>query len=215
MYQKPDTIKISAALREDIHATHADLHVAVKGSSLFSGEEAMKKAREVNQLVEALTGFGVKSEAISLQGVRIESASGALLKSSSAMYRLKIRCEDLNQFAGMLDVIAAQKNATVERIEWKYNEEEAHKRLLKSVIEMAKTKAMEIASLLGVKLLGVYDFIENTYDEEAPIPFQAQALPMKRAMPSAAEPNLGMEIQHNKTIHVNVDVWYRVSEFQG
>lgn len=213
METKPDTIKISASQKEEIFATHADLHVTVKGSSLVSGNEAMKKAKEVNQLVEALTNFGIKSEAISLQGVHIESASGSLLKSSSAMYRLKIRCEDLNQFAGMLDVIASQKNATLERTEWKYNEEEARERLLRSVMEKAKTKAGQVTAALGVKLLGVYDFIENTYDEEMPVAFRSQALPMKRAAPAMAEPNLEMEIQHNKTIHVSVEIWYRVSGF--
>lgn len=45
MEHKPDTIKISASQKEEIHATHADLHVTVKGSSLVSGNEAMKKPR--------------------------------------------------------------------------------------------------------------------------------------------------------------------------
>src|SRR5690606_37042886 len=97
MEHKPDTIKISTSYKEEISATHADLHVTVKGSSIVSGNEAMKKAKEVNQLVETVTSFGVKSEAVTLQGVHLETESGVLLKSSSAIYRLKIRCEDLNQ----------------------------------------------------------------------------------------------------------------------
>ncbi len=84
---KPDTIKISASQKEEIYATHADLHVTVKGSSIVSGAEAMKKAKEVTLLLEALTKLGVKEEAFSLQGVHIEGASGVLRKSSSAAYR--------------------------------------------------------------------------------------------------------------------------------
>jgi uncharacterized protein YggE len=212
MEHKPDTIKVSTTYKEEISATHADLHVTVKGSSLVSGNEAMKKAKEVNQLVEALTSFKVKEEAIKLQGVHLETESGVLLKSSSAMYRLNIRCEDLNQFAGMLDVISSQKNATLERVEWKYNEDEVRNKMLKVAIEKAKTKAEQVASSLNVKLLGVYDFIENIYDEETLV-FQPQAMMMKPRAASADAPSLGMDIQHTKTIHVNIDIWYRVSAF--
>jgi len=97
MESKPDTIKISASHKQEIFANRADLFVSVKGSSLVSGDQAMKKAREGSQLVEALTSFGLSPEAIQLQGVHIESSSGALLKSSSATYRLKVIYEKLDQ----------------------------------------------------------------------------------------------------------------------
>ena len=77
---KPDTIKVSALHREEIFASHANLYVTVKGSSVVSGNEAMKKAKEVSGLVEALTRFGLSPDAIQLQGVRIETSSGTLLK---------------------------------------------------------------------------------------------------------------------------------------
>lgn len=213
MEHKPDTIKISASHKEEIFATQADLHVMVKGSSIVSGGEAMKKAKEVTMLIEDLSRLGVKEEAIMLQGVHIEAASGVLLKSSSAVYRLKIRCKKLDQLAEMLDVISSQKNTTLERIEWKYDEEEARERGLNIVMENAKRKAKNVAESLNVKLLGVYDFIENMYDEETPVMFQPQAMMVKRAAAPTTEPSLGMDIQHNKTIHVNVEIWYRVSAF--
>lgn len=216
MERKPDTIKITASQKEEISATHADLHVTVKGSSIVSGNEAMKKAKEVNQLLEALSQIQVKEEAVKLQGVRVEAASGALLKSSSAVYRLKIRCEDLSMFAGILDVIASQKNAALERVEWKYDEDEVRARVLGEVIEKAKLKAGRVAASLGVKLLGVYDFIENAFDEETPAMFQPQMMVKRGATLTASaapEPSLGMDVQHSKTVHVNVDIWYRVSEF--
>jgi len=213
MESKPDTIKISASHREEISASHADLFVTVKGSSVVSGNEAMKKAKEVNQLVEALTSFGLSPEAIHLQGVHIETSSGALLKSSSATYRLRIRCEKLDQLADLLDIIASQKNAALERIDWKYPEESARKNGLETAIAKAKVKAEKVAASLGVKLLGVYDFIENAYDEETPAPFAMQAMAMRSPGAVAKEPSLGMDIQHSKTIHTSVDIWYRVSSF--
>ena len=219
---KPDTIKVSANQREEIFASHANLYVTVKGSSVVSGNEAMKKAKEVSQLVEALTrpalsggeGFGLSPEAVHLQGVHIETASGVLLKSSSATYRLKVKCEKLDQLAEVLDIIASQKNAALERIEWKYPEEAARERGLEAALTKAKSKADKVAISLGVKLLGVYDLIENVYDEEMPYPqYAAQAMPMRSMGKAAPEPSLGMDIQHSKTINIGVDIWYRVSDF--
>lgn len=214
MESKPDTIKVSASHKEEISASRADMFVTVKGSSVVSGDQAMKKAREVSQLVEALTSFGLGAEAVQLQGVHIETSSGALLKSSSATYRLKIRCDKLEQIAELLDIIAGQKNALLERIAWKYDEEEARERGLLAALEKAKDRAEKVAETLGVKLLGVYDLIENVFDEETPYPrFAAQAMPDRSMGKAAPEPSLGMDIQHSKTVHVGVDIWYRVSAF--
>lgn len=214
MDTKPDTIKVSALHREEIFASHANLFVTVRGSSVVSGNEAMKKAREVSQLVEALTGFGLSPEAVQLLGIHIETSSGTLLKSSSAIYRLRIRSENTDQIADLLDIIASQKNAILERIEWKYPEETAQERGLEAAIAKGKAKAEKVAATLGVKLLGVYDFMEGTFDEERPpMPFRAEAVMMKSRAAVADEPSLGMEIQHSKTIQVNVDIWYRVSSF--
>src|SRR6266508_6222769 len=141
MESRPDTIKVSASHREEIFASHANLYVTVKGSSVFSGNEAMKKAKDVSQLVEALTSFGLSPDAIHLQGVRIETSSGTLLKSSSAMYHLRVKSEKLEQLPGLLDVIAEQRNAALERIEWKYPEEAARDRGLEAAIAKGKAKA--------------------------------------------------------------------------
>ena len=216
MESKPDTIKVSAFHKEEILASHANLYVTVKGTSVVSGNEAMKKAREVTQLVDELTRFGLGAEAVQLQGVHIETASGTLLKSSSAIYRLKITTENVDQLSGLLDIIADQKNATLERIEWKYAEDEARERGLEAAMAQAKAKAEKVAASLGVRLLGVYEFMENAFDEERPpMPFQAMEMSMKARSAAPAEPSLNMDIQHGKTIQVHVDIWYRVSAFES
>lgn len=213
---KPDTIKVSASHREEIFASHANLYVTIKGSSVFSGNEAMKKAREVSQFVEALTRYGLSSDAVQLQGVRIETSSGPVLKSSSAVYRLKIKTEKVDQLAELLDLIAEQRNAALERIEWKYPEEEARERGLEAALALGKEKAARVAASLGVRLLGVYDFMENTFDEERPpMPFQTMEMNMKARAAVAEQPSLNMEIQHSKTVQVNVEIWYRVSELEN
>jgi uncharacterized protein YggE len=215
MDTKPDTLKITASQREEIQATFADLFVTVKGSSLVSGDAALKKAREVSQLVEELTRFGLPAEAIHLQSVYAETSGGALLHSSSATYRLRIRCEKLDQFADLLGIITSQKSATLEQIEWKYPDEAEQAAALEKALIKAGDKARNIAEKLGVKLLGVYNLTENTTDFETPAPrgmFVAQAAP--RAKGIVSQPDLGMNIQHSKTIEVRVEIEYRVSGFE-
>lgn len=208
---KPDTIHVTANHREEAHATHADLFVTVRGSSVVSGNEAMKKAKEVSALAEELTQAGVKSEDIHLQGIQIETSSGTILKSSSAIYRLRVRCETLERIPALIDIIGTQKNAALERIAWKYNDESTRASALGSAIEAAKVKAQRIATALGVTLQGIYSFTENTFDEESQGIFQPQARMMKAAQAPLSEPNLGLDIQHSKFIQANVEVEYRVS----
>lgn len=215
METKPDTIHISASQREEIQATHADLIVAVRGSSLVSGDQALKKAKEVNQLVEELTGFGLPAEAIHLQSVYAEASGGALLRSSSATYRLRIRCEKLEQFADLLGILTSQKNASLEQTVWKYDDEAARERNLEGALARARSKAQKVAAALGVKLLGVYSLNETLVDGEAPFQqamFGAQ--PKARGVGVVPQPGLGMDIQHSKTVEVQVEVEYRVSGFE-
>jgi len=214
MDTKPDTIKINTSQREEIQATHADLFATVKGSSLFSGDAALKKAKEVSQLVDELTRFGLPMEAIHLQSVYAEAAGG-VLRSSNAIYRLRIRCEKLEQFTDLLIIITNQKNATFERVQWKYPDEAGRDTALEKALGKAQAKAEKVAAKLGVKLLGIYQLNENTFDQEAPMQemmhFSAQ--PKARSVSAVPQADLGMDIQHSKTIEVHVEIEYRVSAF--
>lgn len=216
METKPDTITITASQREEIQATHADLFVTVKGTSLASGDAALKKAKEVNQLVEELVKFGLPAEAIHLQSVYAEAASGVFLRTSSATYRLRIRCDKLEQFTDLLGIITSQKNVTFERVEWKYADEEARAGALEKAIGKAQAKAAKIAAGLGVRLLGIFTLEEQFSDREAP-PFHGMMppSPQSKAMRSTgfAAPDLGMDIQHSKTIEAHIHIEYRVSGF--
>lgn len=216
METKPDTIKINTSQREEIQATHADLMVSVKGSSLFSGDAALQKAKEVSQLVDELTRYGLPVDDIQLQSVHAEAASGALLRSSSATYRLKIRCEKLDQFTDLLGIITSQKNATFERVEWKYPDETVREAALEKALGKAATKAAKIAATLGVKLLGIYTMSENTFDQEAPMPQMLSFSPQAKARSVGVVPqaDLGMDIQHSKIIETHIEIEYRVSAFE-
>ncbi len=216
METKPDTITITASHREEIQATHVDLYVTVKGSSLVSGDAALKKAKEVSQLVDELARVGLPAEAIHLQSVHTEAASGTFMRTSSASYRLRIRCEKLEIFPDLLGAITSQKNASLDQTDWRYRDDEAREQVLTQAIQKATAKAQKVAAALGVRLLGIYTLSENTYDAEQPMPvvrFAAQAKG-PRAMDMAPQADLGMDIQHTKTVEVQVNIEYRVSGFE-
>ena len=214
MESKPDTIQVSADHFEEIPATHADLKVMVKGSSVFSGNEALKKAKEVSQLVEALTTFGLNPEEIQLEGIFAETSNDTFLKSSSATYRLKIRCSKLEQLADLLAIITSQRNTTLEYIDWKYEDEAAHQRVLEQAIAKAKIKAQKVSAALGVSLLGIYNFHEDNLSEGEIRVAYGSAPQKTRAAGVPTTMNLGMDIHHNKVVRINVNIEYRVSEFE-
>ena len=215
MESKPDTIKVSMDSREEAQATRADLFVNVKGSSLVSGNEALKKAKEVSQLVEALTNFGLSNDTIQLRGVHAEAASGVILKSSSAIYQLKIKCKKLEQLADLLSIVTSQKNTTLEYIEWKFDEEAVYEQALERTVAKAKNKAQKIANQLGVSLLGIYEFRESGIGMGPERVEAGHAQPQRmRAAGFAATPELNIDVHHSKEFIVNVDIEYRVSEFE-
>jgi len=187
----------------------------VRGSSVVSGSQAMKKAREVSQLVDELGRAGIPAEKIHLQGVHIETAGGGLLKSSSAVYRLRARCDDLDKIPGLLDILGSQKNAILDHIEWKYPEDEGRERALETALSKAKANDEKVSAGLEVRVLAVYDFIENDIDEEPRAAYAERAFMLKAERAAPEEPSLDMDIQHGKMIHVNVEIWYRVSGFEN
>lgn len=217
MESLPDTITITASQQEEVPATHADLFVTVKGSSLVSGDAALKKAKEVNQLVQELLKFGLQADDIHLQSVHAENTAGPILKSSSATYRLRLRCKELAQIPDLLGIITSQKNVSFERLAWKYSDDEVREVGLEKALIKANKRAAMVAATLGVKLLGVYSLTESFKDEESPYPMPA---PAAQARPRAVgvvpqSADIGTDIQHNKNVRYVVEVEYRVSAFEN
>ena len=212
--EKPNTIKVMAAQRHEVAADRADLHVTVEGASLFTGGEALKKAREVAQLVRELTEGGLPMADIYLQGVFADTSSGLLGKTSLARYKLRLRCADLSRLADVLGVVTGQKNAKLNGIEWGYPDDDGlDDRLLRECIVRANAKAAVIASALGVRLLGVSAFSETTAKPEAARqPSDGGQFMRRKAEVSGEE--LGLEVSHSKTVHISVEVEFLVSGYK-
>ena len=216
--EKPNTIKIGEARRHEIAADRADLHVTVEGASLFTGGEALKKAREVAQLVRELTEGGLPMTDIYLQGVSADTSSGLLGKTSLARYKLRLHCADLSRLADLLGIVTGQKNTRLTVIEWGYPDDDGLKdKWLGECIARANAKAALVAQGLGVRLLGVYTFAEKYGDNEKPhqtaVAYDGAAMMRSRAARVSPE-ELGLEVSHTKTVHISVEAEYLVSGYE-
>ena len=217
--EKPDTISVTVAHREEVEAEKVDIHVTIKGSSLVTGTAALKKAKEVSQLVSALAEVGLKEQDVALKSIHAESSSGILGKSTSATYQLRVRCDDLEILADILGVITSQKNAKLDFLAWRYPDDKKLKaEWLQSCLAEAKAKAKAIASSLDVKLLGVHALSEKWLDsEQGDRPFLNEVRAggvMLKAMARAERIDLGLPLSHSKWIELQLETQFRVSELR-
>lgn len=214
MADTPPVITVQETQDHEVAADRADLFVTVEGASLFSGAEALKKAREVAQLVSDLTAFGLPPDAIFLQGVSADVRSGTMTKASRAKYRLRVHCADLAKLADLVGIVSAQKNTSLTSLDWGYPDTDAeHDDWLLDCIGRVNEKSAKIAAALGVRILGVASFSETLTDPESQyhhIPtLGAGTVAMRRERMSGED--LGLEISHTKTVQVSIKVDYLVS----
>jgi uncharacterized protein YggE len=211
--QAVDLLHIMVEREEDISADRADIHVSVTGSSVFSGTEALQKADEVNALVEALKTVGLGPDAVLVEGVRAEVASGVLTKSSAASYALRIRLPNLTVLPAAIELVATRKNATLTHLEWKYD---AIDRLmgdwLAELLRAANAKAELVARALGVTVMGVHAFREERWDPDRPRPAtERHKVAFDMASTRRRSGVLGFDMMHSKRVRLAVQVDYRVS----
>lgn len=216
LMKQPDTITIQVVGDDELNADRADLYVTIKGRSLFTGQEALKKAGEVRELVEGLTDFGLQEEDILIQSIQADVSTGVIGKQSSATYRLRIRCRKLGELADILGIITSQKNTTLDRIAWRYSEYEEFKMtLLEQCLSKSMQKAERVAVALGVDLLGIYEFYEEVRDPESGVyPQPLAASPRAARARSGMKEELGLSVSHAKRVTLNVTTKYRVSRFK-
>ena len=209
---RPNLILVQEQQAHEVSADRADLSVTVEGASLFTGTEALKKAREVAQLVSELTASGLPPDAVFLQGISADVQSGTLSKLSRAKYRLRVHCADLSKLADYVGVVASQKSATLNGIAWGYPDDDAlHDAWLAACIARVNEKAAKIAAALGIQTTGVHSFNETRQDPEA----RQQGVPALSDAPAAmrrrmTSEDLGLEVSHTKTVYVTVMVEYLV-----
>jgi uncharacterized protein YggE len=214
MENSPDVLTIEGVHEDSIEADGADIFVSIEGSALFSGAMALKRSKEVARLVEDLAAVSIEAANISLQDVRTRVEAGLVSKSSTAIYRLKIALDNLERLADVVGAVNKQKEARLERIEWRYDREaELRLKWLDLALDKANAKAKRVASALNVKLLGVHRFSENPSEAVLHRSEYDGAPPAMAARARGGGVDFGMEVTHTKRVHWRVMVDYLVGRF--
>ena len=213
----PDLIVVTAKHEEEQPAHAVEVRVTVQGSSLVTGATAFKKAKEVSRLVADLAGCGVAEDDIGLEGVSAEVTSGILGKSSSAAYRLRVRCGNLERLPEILGAITSAKNARLDGLDWQYPDSaEEQGGWLRTCLTAAHVKARAAAAALGTRLVGVHRMTELALHD--PLPGYLDAGPPRglgapQARTAYAAASLGFELTHRRRAGLQVVVEYRLEGF--
>lgn len=206
-----DTITITSSHEELVAAHAADVLVSVSGSSLFTGRSALTKAKEVRQIVANLAECGIEPDAIGLESVLANVTSGILSKSSSATYRIRVRCDDLERLPDVLGAITSPKNATLEKVIWHYPQDiDQEARWLRRCIEDANRKAKVAADALGCRVVSVHRLSESRLGETAPKPHEIRQMSAVTVRKRSGPIALGMDLTQQKRLGLAVTVTYRV-----
>ncbi|MCG8585879.1 MAG: hypothetical protein MI757_14320 [Pirellulales bacterium] len=130
---------------------------------MFSGDTALKKAEEVRTLVAALRETGIQENQVKLRSVRLNSKSFAVLKTSSAMYELKVADVTLDALPGALSAIANHKHCKLEFLKWNYSKADETQRELRAA--QFRQNASDFAWRVQTELLGGTRRLKDCVDE--------------------------------------------------
>lgn len=192
-----------------IEAVRARVHALVQGSNRFLSGAAARQAGEVRNLVAALAGLGLGEAALEVEGVRIETGSGALKLGQSAQVQVVVTSPNENT-ADVLAVLAGQSGVTVERIEWVYEGFEASLPATADAMRRARRKAEAIAEAAGLTVTGVLQISDSWR-----MPIREDAFPAPKLFAArAAGENMdfGVEVSSSTTLGVHLEVDFEVAQ---
>jgi|GEM_PF-1274355 len=216
MTTKPDTISIRASDERELVADSATLSLIIEGAAIFSGDNAFKKAKEVQALIAVLHECGVTEEQISLRDLRVQSDQLIGIKTSSCLYTIQVNKVSAERMSDTMSGIAGLKRVNMQSIRWNFSTLESeieHLRL--EVIGKAKDQAAATAAALGVDLWGVYRFEESIARPGEEHKMLAAGAMLRSKSKKASPPNLGIPMTHRGTLRLAVEAEFRVSPFVG
>ena len=210
---QPDTISVRVVTEAEVDADSADLTVVVEGSSVFSGSEALKKAKELQALIDALKEAGVDEQRVKLRSVEVNSQTFAMIKTSSAKYVVSIKTVAVEQLPQALGTVASHKGAKLSRLTWNYSTLTATRnRLRREALVEAMKQARADASALGVTVLGIYQLSEESrgrvYNPEYIAGNSADFLAVRTR---GGLPEIGFHLGNSTTATLDLRAKFRVS----
>jgi len=148
------TLRIQVKDALDVTAVHAKLHLEVVGETLVMGNAAVERVREVRELTQQLQVVGILATQIHVKGIEISNRTGLLTKSQKARFLLVVESQ-AELLPEVLGVLADQKQVTLQRLEWIFDDFEASLVLAPQAMRKARRRADVIAEAAGHRIVGV------------------------------------------------------------
>lgn len=208
---KPNTIVVNTIRWRDVPASRVDVHVTVRGSSLLLGRAALDKAHEVRSLVAGLESIGVERSAVELLRVNARVASEMIGKSSDAAYELLVKLPRLDLLPEAVGLVVAQKNASVSRLAWVYDElDRIHDELLVLALQEAQARMDLLCRVTRHRNLGIHSLWDKATSVERGA-YEFRGVPMNAVATAAGVPgpqmdprDFGLDIAHSCRFSVEV-----------
>ncbi|GDY13318.1 hypothetical protein LBMAG53_21960 [Planctomycetota bacterium] len=159
---KPGILKVTETKSSDIDAIGAVLNVSVSGENMVFGNAAYEKSIEVKKIVDSILKIS-NAIKINIVGVRIESETGWLNKSTKGSYQILLEVTELDTLNKVFTAMVGHKNIKLHGIEWKYNEDATKNNLITEAMIAAKIKAELMTNAIGLKIGGVIS-CSDSYD---------------------------------------------------
>ena len=213
----PDKISIKIEIERDVYATGVEMYLVIEGDSIFSGKQALKKARAVRDLVQALGNINIEEKNIQVLGVSAKVSSGNIRKTSTAVYSLLIEISDLDVLGDIIGVVMSQKEAKIRELDWQYSEaDKIYDEMLKEGLKKAEERASLICKSLSHKKLGVHNLSETLSKKEKQIDrltyntYVAQVAFESEGHAEMTSDDLGLEINHTIKLVTELKIEYLV-----
>ncbi|MEO0477304.1 MAG: SIMPL domain-containing protein [Planctomycetota bacterium] len=159
-------LKVSERATRRIHADRAEIEFKVVGSSFVLGQIAAERCAELKQLIDAIKRIGLSDDCIDVREVKLKQSKGRFLSSSSAVYKLAVRIDDLDQIAEVVGALQSGEHVELERIRWDYdNKDLIERELCAQATRSAMLKAEAIAAAAGQRVVGIR-VAADRYDAE-------------------------------------------------
>lgn len=208
-------LRIIEPIDESIPASVAILRVELSGMRFLTGNAALKKAEQVRALIDAVAAAGLSEEAVSLEGLTASVEKGLFSTTSSAVYRLAIRCEELDRLPAVLDAITGQKKASLTSVDWEYDEQPFRRKAMREAVRRARESAEAIASEAGRSVSELVEVREvrpgpsqlHLEDVDASL-LRAHNFPP--AARSAASSLAGWEFAPKRGAHLRLELTFRL-----
>jgi hypothetical protein len=203
-------IEVTDKWSDSIKSVSAEVHISVTGENYFWGNAAFEKCSELRELVEYLSRKGLGVDKKSVKEIFLKSESSLMSKSTKAIYRLKIKIDDLSLLGPVLGFLSSSKSIKMNKIDWRYDFQGIRKIGLAIVAASVMGKARIVSEALGQKIIGVKCFSEsvNFSKNQESVEFESDMMVersvRRSVMADSGSIDMGIPLMNENEITINV-----------